>query len=222
MVETKYSGLWKSRKTRLLVGIAAGLVVLWLGSSLWQALLVRRDNARYEAEQRRISTEMNRVRVWPEYRVPSLGGAVASLRTVCASETVGFTGRFRYQLRVQPASTVLAHLEPQTPQPSRVRGDESDLSSTGPQAQGEWNEFQRRRDEETRRLQRQLGIPTHPILTVEFLDENGFRVHEILIPRDSLVEDNGTSGGSLVAERQQQATCGSEVLRFHSWRLRRL
>ncbi len=58
--------------------------------------------------------------------------------------------------------------------------------------------------------------------TVEFLDENGFRVHEILIPRDSLVEDNGTSGGSLVAERQQQATCGSEVLRFHSWRLRRL
>lgn len=219
---SRISVLWSSRKLRALTGFAAGIVALWIGISLWREFTIRREYARYEAEQRRITAEMNQVRVWPEYRAPELADAAARLRTVCSSEAVGLSGRFRYQLRIQPASALLSLLEPAAPGLPEVRGDESDLSSTGPQAQREWNTFRRRRDEEVHRLQRQLGIPTPPVLAIEFLDENGFKVYEILIPRDSLIEEREGPSSVLVAERQQQTACGSEVLGFHSWRLRPL
>jgi hypothetical protein len=187
----------------------------------FRELAARRAYARYQEEQQRRYAEMNRVRSWPDYSAPELGKAVAHLRTVCASESPGVLGRFRYQLRIDPASEVLNIIEP-PPKSSEAAGDESDLGVTGPQFQREWDEFTRRRDTETLRLQRRFGIPGPPVLTLEFLDQNGFKVHEVLIPSDSLVRRRLGSNDALVAERQQNVPCGPEVLQFHSWRLRPL
>lgn len=216
----------KHFRTTMVLALVVGAIAL--------ALVIRKvaqdaAHRRYMDAQTQLAERISTMREWPAFRDPSIGGVTATLRTACRTPGVVQSGRFHYQLRLEPADSVHRLLYPtldssaqSAPQmrPADTVVESADVRSL-PE---EDREFLRRRriyaDEMSRSMA--LGVTLHrsPALAVEFLDNAGFRVHEFVVPTDSLEATSTTEPAALVANRIREGFCGPDVLEYASWRLR--
>jgi hypothetical protein len=94
-------------RTVMLTILAAALVTLTIGAWLLYGAARRQQavDRRNEAQRRLTAQRLSQVRTWPAIRLPALGGASASLRTVCHG--YGYTsGTFRYQLTIDSTASI--------------------------------------------------------------------------------------------------------------------
>lgn len=203
------------------------LVVVLIAVTLIGAWIETRLEVRLEAEQQRVDQDLNTVHQWPTIQPDAAPGVTATLRTVCRTAAVGLAGKFQYELRVWPTDSAMALIaRPSAPAPEFAQR-EPEIEVREVPSDDEWQERLRHREESYSRMRRQdaLSIVIHTQqahFVIEFLDADGFRTHEIVVPTDSLVEETARSGRSsaLVANRLAATTCGPDVLSFSSWRLR--